>query len=394
MDLRKSIENQTDWSLSIAHHVGSARSPPDSNLVLSPVSVHSVLAMVAAGSTGSTLDQSLKFLRSDGGEGELRSLSSQLVQIVLADGSASGGPKLAFAGSVWVDRSLSLKAEFEKVVREIFGAEARAVDFQSKPAEATKEVNSWAETATNGLIKDVLPPGSVNSNARLILANGLYFKGSWKDKFDPSVTSKSDFHRLDGSSIKHPFMTSRKKRFLRSHDGFKVLRMPYAQGRDQRQFSMYLFLPDARDGLRTLSERLASESGFLDRHCPTREIEVGEFRVPKFKFSYAFEASATLKELGLTLPFSAEAELTGMVESEAVGKGLTVSGVFHKAFVEVNEEGTEAAAASAAVVMLRALAAAPDDFVADHPFVFVIREDVTGVVVFYGHVVDPSVVSS
>ena len=152
---------------------------------------------------------------------------------------------------------------------------------------------------------------------------------------------------------------------------------------------MYFYLVDEKTGLAPLLQKISSESDFLDRHIPRQKVEIGQFLLPKFKISYGFEASEMLKELGLVSPFTAGEGLTEMVES-SMGKNLYVSSIHHKSFVEVNEEGTEAGAASAAVVMLRSLMT--DEkvaFMADHPFVFVIKEDMTGVVLFIGQVADP-----
>ncbi|CAN1273824.1 PAZX [Linum perenne] len=236
-----------------------------------------------------------------------------------------------------------------------------------KAAEVANGVNAWAEKKTNGIIKEVLPSGAVDNATRLVFANALYFKGAWNDKFDASATKDHDFHLLSGSSVKVPFMTSKKKQFVSQSNGFKVLSLPYKQGEDKRRFSMCIFLPDSKDGLPALVEKFGSESGFLSRHLPQQKVEVGDFKIPKFKISFGFEASNTLKGLGLVLPF------------------------FHKSFIEVNEEGTEAGAASVGVISLRSLRVPEKvDFVADHPFLFVIKEDLTGVVLFSGHIVDPS----
>lgn len=251
------------------------------------------------------------------------------------------------------------------------------------------EVNSWVEKETNGLIKELLPSGSVDGSTRLILANALYFKGAWNDKFDSSQTKDYDFYLIDGSSVQVPFMTSKKKQFISTFDGFKVLTLPYKQGEDKRRFSMYFFLPDEKNGLQNLVEKMGSEPRFIDRHLPLQEVEVDKFRIPRFKISFGLEASTVLKELGLVLPFTGEGDLTEMVDS-AHGQNLYVSSIFHKSCIEVNEEGTEAASASAAVIKLRALLMdGPVDFVADHPFVFLIREDMTGVVLFIGQVLNP-----
>ncbi|TKY75106.1 Serpin-ZX protein [Spatholobus suberectus] len=386
MDLRESIRNQTDVALRITKLLLS-KEARDKNLVFSPLSLHVVLSIIAAGSKGPTLDQLLSFLRSKSTD-HLNSFASQLVSVVLSDGTPAGGPRLSFADGLWVEQSLCLLPSFKQLVNSDYKATLASVDFQTKAVEVANEVNSWAEKETNGLVKELLPPGSVDSSTRLIFANALYFKGAWNEKFDTSITKDYDFHLLNGSSVKVPFMTSKKKQFIRAFDGFKVLGLPYKQGEDKRQFTMYFFLPDAKDGLLALAEKFASESGFLEHKLPHEKVEVGDFRIPRFKISFGFEASNVLKELGVILPFSVGG-LTEMVDSP-VGQNLCVSDIFHKSFIEVNEEGTEAAAATAATILLRGVQFPTKiDFVADHPFLFLIREDLTGTVLFVGQVLDP-----
>ncbi|KAE9458520.1 hypothetical protein C3L33_09565, partial [Rhododendron williamsianum] len=342
-----------------------------------PPLIHVGLGLIAAGSEGQTQSQVLSFLGSKSTD-DLNSLTSQLVSLVFADGVPTGGPMLSYANGVWVDQSLSLKPSFKSFLLVI-----------GKAVEVTNEVNQWAEKETNGLIKEVLPSGSVDDSTRLIFANALYFKGAWIEKFDASETKDQEFHLLNGSSVQVPFMTSKEEQFVSAFNSFKVLRLPYKQGEDKRQFSMYFFLPNVKGGLSALTEKVSSESGFLDRHLPCRKVEVGRFRIPKFKFSFGFEASEVLKGLGLVLPFSpGEARLTEMVESTTVGRNLYVSSIFHKACIEVNEEGTEAAAASACIAKFCCYVE-EIDFVADHPFLFVIREDMTGAVLFIGQVLNP-----
>ncbi|KAG6534641.1 hypothetical protein ZIOFF_008544 [Zingiber officinale] len=392
MDLGESIARQTSFAIRLSMHVGAAVAS-DCNLVSSPLSVHLVLALVAAGSKGRTLDEILSLLGLSSGKlADLNSLSSQIVSLVLADGSPSGGPRVSFANGVFVDSSVTLKPSFNDIVANTFKAEVKAVDFRTKADVVADEINAWVENVTSNLIKELLPPGSVDSDTRLVLGNALYFKGSWTEKFDASKTLNSEFYLLNGTSVEVAFMTSRKKQFVASYDGFKVLRLPYKQGEDKRSFSMYIFLPDAKDGLWSLEEKLNSESELLTRFLPMRKVEVNKFKLPKFKISFGFEASAVLKSLGLLSPFSVDADLSEMVDSP-IGHNLYVSSIFHKSFIEVNEEGTEAAAASAAGLMLCSMPLRMDplDFEADHPFMFLIREDMTGVLLFTGHVLNPSI---
>ncbi|KAL2520976.1 Serpin-ZX [Forsythia ovata] len=352
MDLRESISNQTQASLQLARHLVSTEAK-DKNLVFSPLSIHVVLGLIAAGSKDQTLTELLNFLKSKS-TGELNSLSSQLITLIFADGGPLGGPRLSFANGVWIDQSLSFKPSFKETADNVYKATSTGVEFQTKAVEVMGEVNLWAEKETSGLIKEILPPGSVDASTRLIFANAVYFKGAWSEKFDASNTKDHDFFLLDGSSVQVPFMSSKKKQYIRSFDGFKILGLSYQQGEDKRKFSMYFLLPDAKDGLPALVEK------------------------PR-KFLRDWESCS---------PF-AGGGITEMVDSH-VGPDLYVSSIFHKSFIEVNEEGTEAAAASAGVIKLRALLVEDEfDFVADHPFLFIIREDMTGVVLFIGHVLNP-----
>ncbi|XP_074282493.1 serpin-ZX-like [Silene latifolia] len=385
-DLRQLITDQTHVSLKIAHHVASTNSSP-TNIVFSPLSLHVILGLIAAGSSGSTRDELLSVLGSHSID-DLNKLFSEIVPLVFADGSTSGGPKLRFANGVWVDESLPFKPEFKRVVEDLHKASCSQVDFLHNADEVASEVNSWAEKQTGGLIKDLLPPGSVDNMTRLIFTNALYFKGAWNQTFDPSETKENDFHLLDGTSVKVPYMTSDRYQFVRTFDGFKVLQLRYQNGKGKRYFSMYFFLPDEKDGLLALSERVASEPGFLDKHLPFREAKLSNFKLPRFKISFGFGASKVLKGLGINLAFSGGG-LTEMVDSPE-GKNLGVPSIFHKSLIEVNEEGTEAAAVS--VLRIKRLCSRvveKMDFVADHPFMYLIREDITGVVLFVGHVVNP-----
>ncbi|KAL6493481.1 hypothetical protein OROGR_032260 [Orobanche gracilis] len=211
----------------------------------------------------------------------------------------------------------------------------------------------------------------------------------WKRKFDALRTFYYDFRSLNGTRVKVPFMTSKKKtQYIRAFDGFKVLRLFYKQGRDKNcRFSMCIFLPDQKDGLPDLIGKLASESGFLRGKLPRRKVRVCNFRIPKFKISFTLEASNVLKELGVGSPFSQrEANFTKMVDS---GK-LFVERIFHKASIEVNEEGTQVTAAN--LVQLQPLCATAGtgiDFIADHPFLFLIQEDLTGTILFMGQMLNP-----
>lgn len=228
-----------------------------------------------------------------------------------------------------------------------------------------RELNKWALDQTNGLIKDLLPPGSVRSNTDKVYGNALYFKGVWADKFSKSKTKDRDFHLLNGTSVSVPFMSSSTNRqYVGECDGFKFLKLPFQQGIDKNcSFSMYFYLPNEKDGLDNLVNEMTSTPGFGDDHNPRWRVEVGDFAIPKFKISFGFEASRAFEE-------------------------CVSNALYHKACVEIDEEGAEAAATTFGMPTCYTNYRA--DFVADHPFLFLIREDTTGTVLFAGQIFDPS----
>ncbi|XP_050881739.1 serpin-ZX [Lathyrus oleraceus] len=398
--LAESITNLTEVSLSIAKHLFSKQEYKEKNIVFSPLSLQIVLSIIAAGSEGSTQHQLLEFLRSDSTD-QLKTLCSQLVSCVLADNTPAGGPLVSFVNGVWVQQSFSLQPSFKEIVVTDFKATLASVDFVTKASEVTKEVNLWAEKETKGLIKNLLPPESVNSSTNLIFANALYFKGAWSSEFDISKTKDNDFYLLNGTSVQVPFMTSKTKQYISAFEGFKVLRLFYKHDdalykqEDKRNFSIYFYLPDAKDGLLALIEKLASESELLEHTRPIERMSVGDFRIPRFNISFGLETCDILKELGVILPFT-EGGLTKMVDS-SMGQNLHVSSIHHKSFIEVNEKGTEVAAATSTGVRVTCGRRTkppppPIDFVADHPFMFLIREDRSRTILFTGQVLNPLVI--
>lgn len=265
-----------------------------------------------------------------------------------------------------------------------------------KADQVVGEVNMWAENATRGLIKELLPVGSLDSGT-LVFSNAIYFKGAWDTKLDSSKTTHKDFHLLDGQTVQAPFMTSKKNERHLYHNGYdrdyKILKIPYQQGQDTRKFSMYFFLPHDKNSLPNLVRKFNSMPGFFSQDFKLWEEDLRDFWIPKFKFSFGFEASETVKELGLQLPFSDIAEFNELVDSPW-GDKLCVSKIFHKSYIEVNEEGTEAATSTALKMRKCSSSFPPARFVADHPFMFMIREDTSRLAFFIGGVLNPLLVAA
>ncbi|KAL9310575.1 Serpin-Z1 [Arabidopsis thaliana] len=372
MDVREAMKNQTHVAMILSGHVLSS-APKDSNVIFSPASINSAITMHAAGPGGDLVSgQILSFLRSSSID-ELKTVFRELASVVYADRSATGGPKITAANGLWIDKSLPTDPKFKDLFENFFKAVYVPVDFRSEAEEVRKEVNSWVEHHTNNLIKDLLPDGSVTSLTNKIYANALYFKGAWKRPFEKYYTRDNDFYLVNGTSVSVPFMSSYENQYVRAYDGFKVLRLPYQRGSDDtnRKFSMYFYLPDKKDGLDDLLEKMATTPGFLDSHIPTYRDELEKFRIPKFKIEFGFSVTSVLDRLG-----------------------LRSMSMYHKACVEIDEEGAEAAAATADGDCGCSLDFVEPpkkiDFVADHPFLFLIREEKTGTVLFVGQIFDPS----
>lgn len=392
MDVALAVEHQTGFTLDLYKTVlgSEAGGSGEKNVVISPLSIATALAMAGAGAKGETLTQITAVLKLPEGKA-MHDFISQIKSAVLKDGSVAGGPFLSFANGLWVEKSMTLKPAFLEQVKEGYGAEARTADFTGKVEEERASINSWALEETKGKVQELLPANSLNALSRLVLANALYFKGNWAKQFDSADTKTDDFHLLNGQTVSVPFLSSSKKQCLRIFDTHMVLKLPYARGTDQRAFSMYFVLPHEKAGLADVEKNLDAKS--LSKHLgwTSREVAVGKFLLPKFKISTGFAVPESLVKLGLEAPFSEKADFTDMIEG-AESNLLYISDVFHKSFIEINEEGTEAAAATAVLVGLRGISMPepPIDFVADHPFLFILKEDVTGVILFIGQVTNPS----
>ncbi|KAG7584689.1 Serpin superfamily [Arabidopsis thaliana x Arabidopsis arenosa] len=373
MDLQEAMKKQNDVALFLAGKVIPVVAK-NSNFVFSPASINVVLTMAAATSDDERVKSLiLSFLRSSSTE-ELNAIFRQIASVVLVDGSKRGGPKIAAANGVWMEQSLPVDPSMKDLFENFFKASFAQVDFGFKAEEVRKEVNAWALRHTNGLINDLLPQGSVTDLTTKIYGNALYFKGAWKNKFDKSMTEHKPFYLLRGNSVSVPFMRSYEDQYIKAYDGFMVLRLPYRQGNDDtnRNFSMYFYLPDKKSEFDNLLKRMTSTPRFLDSHIPREKVEVGEFRIPKFKIEFGFEASRFFNDLELNVS------------------------LYQKALIEIDEEGTEAAAATALMFSFGCIDPFVKrvDFVADHPFLFLIREDKTGTVLFAGQIFNPSKSSS
>uniref|UniRef100_A0ACD5UK30 Uncharacterized protein n=1 Tax=Avena sativa TaxID=4498 RepID=A0ACD5UK30_AVESA len=369
------------FALALNKRLGDKAARSNKNLIFSPVSVYAALSLVAAGARERTLSELLGVLGAPSREDLARSVGV-LAEQALADQSQRGGPRVSFACAVWHDKTRPLKPAYSDTAVKEYKAQTCAVDFHQKPGEAGRQINAWVRASTNNLITDIIGPSQLSKMTDLVLANAIYFKGTWHRPFDEEDTEDGKFHRLDGSTVDVPFMQDSRRQRIACHKGFKVLELDYKEGQPlpgqprRAVYSMCVFLPNARGGLSWLTEMIATDPDFVSKHLPTHTVEVGEFRLPKFKLDFSDGISGILQDLEINHAFhQGKADLYDMV-AEEYGPGAFLQEVFHRAVIEVNEDGTEAAAVTACLKGCARGSKQPVlvDFVADHPFVFFVME--------------------
>ncbi|XP_047087221.1 serpin-ZXA-like [Lolium rigidum] len=388
-------DGQTALALRLAKQLAPASGnfSAKGNVAFSPASIHAALSLVAAGARGATLDQLLAFLGAPSSPG-LADFGRRVVHQVLGDRAASGGPSVLFSGGIWVEASRGgISRAFRDVADQCYNSVARAVSFADKPVEVAEAINSWVRTATNNLIDSIVSASDITPNTDLVLANAVYFKAKWLHPFQARRTGPGTFHRLDGTRVDAQFMTQTMYgvHYASSVDGFKVLKLPYKHGSasDDTHYSMYIFLPDDHQGIAGMVDAITAGPEYLYSVLPktANKSAVLTVRLPKFETSFDWDLGDDLRLMGLLLPFSPEsADLRGIFHKN---HSTYLSKVLHKAVVKVDEDGTEAAAATV-TLMKGAGRKPPTQFVADHPFTFFIMEERSGVIVFAGHVLDPT----
>ncbi|GJW67774.1 serpin-ZX [Tanacetum coccineum] len=365
------------------------------NFVCSPLSLDIVLGMLAAGAEGRTLKQLLEFLGHESIDKFLaKSPSSKLLKKKLSNWKT--GLQCSFANGVWIDKKVEpVLSSYQKVLETVYKTKASSVDFGNKPDEAVDVINSWVNKETKGLIRFIVEKSDLDQESAMLIANAMYFKGIWSNPFDADDTIDKKFHLINGEQVSVPFMTSDKRFGYGSFDDYKMIKLPYKSDKGKsNKFSMYIFLPHEKAGLKKLLQNFHSNDALFHGKFDLTRQKFDELWIPKFKISCKFEAKDVMKQMGLTLPFEEKnKELSGIVEPDVM---LYVSKILQKSFVEVDERGTKAAACS--VVYGRTTCAAinkyrppPLIFVADHPFMFMIREDSSQAVLFVGVVLNPLV---
>ena len=359
------------------------RESEDGNLMFSPYSISTALAMTYAGARGDTeaeMAQTLHFLAQDRLHPALNALDLGLAP--RAEQAPEGGDplQLDIANSVWGQRDYDFASAYLDTLALYYGAGLRLVNFAEDPDGSRRAINDWVSDQTQERIPELFPEGVIDRMTRLVLANAIFFKASWAFPFDQAATRDGPFFLLNGSEVRVPMMSFGEEATLAYArlDGAQAVALPYLG-----QASMLLIVPDEGE-FESFEASLDAEA--LDAVTESLQRYLVELSMPKFEFESAFSLSKTLKELGMPLAFGA-ADFSGMNASGE--RGLFISEVVHKANITVDERGTEAAAATG-VAVADSLPPGPVRLTIDQPFIFVIQDSATGAILFAGRVLNPA----
>jgi serpin B len=369
-----------DTAFALAFYPPAAAAAGSSgNVILSPYSVSATLTMVDVGAAGQTEAQIESVLHMTGDGASEAPAYAALACGVESDGSSNGN-ELLVANSLWAQQGFSFERTFESVLANGYGASLQQVDFEGDPAGAVTSINGWVSGETQGEIPALLQPGDVDPTTRLVLVNAIYFKGAWATAFDPSQTGPQPFTLSDGSKVSVPTMTGAVNLSTGGSKTLTVVELPYRGG----ALAMDFFMPALPGGLPSFEAGLtpAVLSGALATLRPTQVT----LYLPKFSFTTRVALVPVLSAMGMSDVFMPNvANLSGMDGA----MDLYVSAVVQEALVEVDEQGTVAAAATAAVTDDAAGESEPSPLYIDQPFLFVIRDTQSGGILFMGHVTDP-----
>jgi len=353
-----------------------ALSQEEGNLFFSPYSISTALAMTYAGARGETEVQMKETLHFTLPQGVLHPAFHGLDTDLAQRANSVDGVQLRIANALWGQIGYPFLSDFRDTLAESYDAPLRRTDFVDAPEKARTEINDWVSKETSGKIEDLMVPGTITPDTCLVLANAIYFKGTWKVRFDAKKTELAPFYRLDGSQVKVPMMNV-EEHFLYAEEetSYKAIELPYKGDK----LVMDIILPN---------ETFAKfEAGLdierLDSILAQLRLKKVVLRMPKFELTSEFSLGNTLAQLGMPDAFqSGVANFSGMDGTH----DLFIGHVAHKAYVSVNEEGTEAAGASGAGMTF----SLPAMMTIARPFIFLIRDIETGTILFMGRVVDPT----
>ncbi len=356
------------------------------NLFYSPYSISLALAMTYAGANGETAQQMAATLHFLLDQERLHPafnwLDAELAKRGQgAQGKDGEGFRLNVANAIWGQKNYEFLPTFLDVMAENYGAGLRLLDFITEAEKSRLAINDWVSDQTEGRIKDLIPPGAIDALTRLVLTNAIYFNAAWAYPFNKDATADGAFYLLDGGQVTLPMMRQMESLSYTEGEGYQAVELLY----DGDELSMVILLP-ASGNLEAFEEGLQAQY-VSDIMSGLRSTRVA-LAMPKFEFESEFSLKDALADMGMPIAFSpSDADFSGMTGN----RDLFISEVVHKAFVSVDEAGTEAAAATAVIMSLTAVPEPPVEVTIDRPFIFLIRDIKTGAILFVGRVLNPGV---
>ena len=362
------VEGNNQFALELYY----TQSTQKSNIFLSPISISSALAMLYDGARDSTAAQMKETLHFLNDKQKLHQEFSQLMQ-----GFTKTDSSLVIANAIWGQEGFSIDEEFFNTNKKYYGAGLVTLDF-TKTVESRKKINDWVELKTHNKIKDLIPVGGVTSDTRLFLTNAIYFKSNWQMPFNPQNTKDADFTTNEKKQIKTSFMNHQGYFNYTTNEFVSMLELLYTGGK----YSMLILLP--KSNLEDLETYFSIENyNSWVENLSGHDIQL--ISIPKFKFEKSIELKPTLSSLGIK-----DAFMEGSANFSGISKAhLFISNVYHKAFIDVNEQGTEAAAATAVGAVTRGALVSIKEFIANRPFIFIIRDRETNSIIFIGRILNP-----
>lgn len=380
-DLDELVQQNTAFAFDLYHAMQSEHD----NLFYSPYSISMALAMTYAGARGETaaqMSEALKFtLPEDHLHPAFNALDLELAERgkgpTVEEGDAF---QLNVVNQLWGQSGYEFLQGFLDTLAAHYGAGMRLLDFQSAPEQARQTINDWVAEQTEGKIEDLIPPDAIGELTRLVLTNAIYFNATWQHQFNEDQTQDGPFQPLDDTEVTVPMMHQEEFFEYADGDDYQAVELPYAG----RELSMLILLPEAGQ-FADFEASLGAER--VDAVVQSLERESVKLTMPKFEFDSRFRLSDTLAGLGMPLAFDPEqADFSGMDGTDK----LFIKAVVHKAFVAVDEEGTEAAAATGVMMQAASAPPTPVELKIDRPFIFMIRDIETEAILFVGRVLDPS----
>ena len=352
------------------------------NVFFSPYSITTALGMAYEGAKGKTADEMEQVLDIPRDKEARLAMMKELQSTLNKIGTHYN---LSTANAYWLREDGSLRPEYKDAIENFYLAHGEKLDFAGDPAGSMDTINEWVEEETNDKIKDLLSVTDIDPLTYLILTNAIYFKSDWKYQFDEDATEKMDFHLSDGTDVEADMMRMCDEDIELQHASnseVQLLRLPY----ENNEISMYLMLPKEND-IGTVESKL--DITYLNNLKKDLSEQYIDLYLPKFKFEQKYWLKKNLIEMGMPTAFGGGADFSDISDD---AEGLYIDKVIHQSFIEVNEEGTEAAAATAVIMIERGGGPSntPMEFKADHPFIFIIEHGETGQILFMGKVENPT----